>query len=105
MGLRPEAAASGRTVTSGYKVDIGRGERIGRVSSKWFSHPDDERFLSLGALHAAMRYRSERATTRTVETRALRIEAIRAAREAIVARKDADSETFLRKRGFSKPET
>ena len=30
---------------------------------------------------------------------------IRAAREAIVARKDEDRETFLRKRGFSRPET
>ena len=30
---------------------------------------------------------------------------IRAAREAIVARKDEDRENFLRKRGFSRPET
>ena len=30
---------------------------------------------------------------------------IRAAREAVVARKDEDRETFLRQRGFSKPET
>ena len=30
---------------------------------------------------------------------------IRAAREAIVARKDEDRETFLRRRGFSRPET
>ena len=30
---------------------------------------------------------------------------VRAAREAIVARKDDDRESFLRKRGFSKPET
>ena len=30
---------------------------------------------------------------------------IRAAREAIVARKDEDRDTFLRKRGFSRPET
>ncbi len=77
MGSRPEAAALARAVTSGYKVDISRGERIGRVSSEWFSRPDDERFLSLGALHAAVRARSERATTRTVETRALRVEASR----------------------------
>jgi len=33
------------------------------------------------------------------------IAGIRAAREAIVARKDEDREMFLRKRGFSKPET
>ena len=30
---------------------------------------------------------------------------IKAAREAVVARKDEDRETFLRKRGFSKSET
>ena len=30
---------------------------------------------------------------------------VRSAREAIVARKDEDRETFLRKRGFSRPET
>ncbi|MDT7953310.1 MAG: DUF932 domain-containing protein, partial [Acetobacteraceae bacterium] len=30
-------------VTGGYKVDVTRGERIGRVSSEWFSRPDDER--------------------------------------------------------------
>jgi len=28
----------------GYKVDVNRGERIGRVSSEWFSRPADERF-------------------------------------------------------------
>ena len=36
-----------------YKVDISRGSRIGRVSSEWFSRPDDERYLSLRELHAA----------------------------------------------------
>ena len=49
----------------------------GRVSSEWFSRPDDERYLSLSALHEAVLSRSERATARTVETRALRIEASR----------------------------
>jgi hypothetical protein len=42
-------------VTSGYRVDISRGQRIGRVSSEWFSRPDDERYLSLTALHEAVR--------------------------------------------------
>ena len=32
----------------GYKVDISRGQRIGRVSSEWFSRPDDERFTRKG---------------------------------------------------------
>jgi hypothetical protein len=60
-----------------FKVDITRGERIGRVSSEWFSRPDDERYLSLDALHDAVRARADRATARTVETRSLRVEASR----------------------------
>jgi len=32
-----------RDVRGGWKVDVNRGERIGRVSSEWFSRPDDER--------------------------------------------------------------
>jgi len=64
-------------VLGAYKVDISRGERIGRVSSEWFSRPADERYLSLGALYEAVRSRADRATARTVETRALRVEASR----------------------------
>ncbi len=60
-----------------YKVDISRGERIGRVSSEWFSRPDDGRYLSLSSLHEAVRTRADRATARTVETRTLRVEASR----------------------------
>lgn len=63
--------------TPGFKVDITRGQRIGRVSSEWFSRPDDERYLSLSALHQAVRSRSDRATARTVETRSIRVEADR----------------------------
>ena len=67
----PRASGGSRPASAGaYKVDVSRGERIGRVSSEWFSRPDDERFLSLGALHAAVRARAERATARTVETKA-----------------------------------
>ena len=73
--LSPSPAS--RPVSAGYKVDISRGERIGRVSSEWFSRPDDERFLSLTELHAAVKTRAERATTRTVETREVRVEASR----------------------------
>ena len=72
---RASTAGSAPPVTGGYKVDISRGERIGRVSSEWFSRPDDERYLSLTELHAAVRGRAERATARTVETKALRVEA------------------------------
>ena len=65
---------TGLPPSGSYKVDISRGERIGRVSSEWFSRPDDERYLSLTELHAAVRGRAERATARTVETKALRVE-------------------------------
>ncbi len=74
---RTDTARPASPATGAYKVDISRGERIGRVSSEWFSRPDDERYLSLGALHAAVRARAERATARTVETKALRVEASR----------------------------
>jgi hypothetical protein len=33
-----------------YKVNVNRGERIGRVSSEWFSRPADGRPLSLSEL-------------------------------------------------------
>jgi hypothetical protein len=68
---------SGPVPAAGYKVDISRGERIGRVSSEWFSRPDDERYLSLTALYGAVLARAERATARTVETREIRVEARR----------------------------
>ncbi|MFK0207940.1 DUF932 domain-containing protein [Agrobacterium sp. NPDC090283] len=66
-----------RSASSGFKVDISRGERIGRVSSEWFSRPDDERYLSLSDLHRAVTARTERARVRTVETAEIRVEATR----------------------------
>lgn len=68
-------AAAERPVPGAYKVDISRGRNIGRVSSEWFSRPDDERFLSLTALYDHVRGRAERATTRIVESGAIRVEA------------------------------
>jgi hypothetical protein len=64
-------------VSSGFKVDISRGERIGRVSSEWFSRPDDERFLSLTELYDTVRSRADRAHARTIESAAIRVEATR----------------------------
>jgi hypothetical protein len=61
----------------GYRVDVNRGERIGRVSSEWFSRPADERYLSLSELHGAVHGRAERSRTRTAETAAIRAEANR----------------------------
>jgi hypothetical protein len=66
-----------RSGTAGFKVDISRGERIGRVSSEWFSRPDDERYLSLTDLHRAVSERTENARVRTVETADIRVEAAR----------------------------
>jgi hypothetical protein len=68
---------SGQPVSSGFRVDVSRGERIGRVSSEWFSRPDDERYLSLTDLHDAVRCRAERAQARTVESKNIRVEANR----------------------------
>ena len=62
-------------VSSGFRVDVSRGERVGRVSSEWFSRPDDERYLSLTDLYDAVRRRAERAQARTVESRAVKVEA------------------------------
>jgi hypothetical protein len=64
-------------VSSGFRVDVSRGERIGRVSSEWFSRPDDERYLNLTDLYDSVRRRADRAQTRTVESRAVRVEASR----------------------------
>jgi hypothetical protein len=62
-------------VSGSYKVDVSRGQRIGRVSSEWFSRPADERYLSLADLYAAVHGRAARSATRTVESRAVRVEA------------------------------
>jgi hypothetical protein len=62
---------------AGYKVDVTRGQRVGRVSSEWFSRPDDERYLSLSDLMASVKDRAERSRTRTVESAAVRVEASR----------------------------
>jgi hypothetical protein len=61
----------------GYHVDVSRGERVSRVSSEWFSRPADERYLSLSELFVAVRGRTERSRTRTVESAAIRVEANR----------------------------
>jgi hypothetical protein len=66
-----------QVVNSGFRVDISRGQRIGRVSSEWFSRPDDERYLSLTELYDAVKTRADRAKARTVESRAVRVEASR----------------------------
>lgn len=66
---------AGSPVQAPYKVDIGRGHTIGRVSSEWFGRPDDERFLSLSDLYDTVRARAGRTTTRIIESKAIRLEA------------------------------
>jgi hypothetical protein len=72
-----EILDSARNGASGYKVDVARGKRVGRVSSEWFSRPADERYLSLSELFTAVRGRTERSKTRTVESAAIRVGAAR----------------------------
>jgi len=66
-----------RNASGGYKVDVGRGERIGRVSSEWFSRPADERYLSLSELAHSVRDRADRSRTRVVESDLIHVEANR----------------------------
>lgn len=66
-----------RDTTGGYKVDVCRGERIGRVSSEWFSRPADERYLSLSELSRSVRDRADRSRTRVVESALIHVEADR----------------------------
>ena len=66
-----------RPPRGGYKVDVSRGERNGRVSSEWFTRPDDERYLSLDDLWASVKARSERSTSRIVEPAKIHVEASR----------------------------
>ena len=66
-----------RDASGGYKVDVGRGERIGRVSSEWFSRPADERYLSLSELAHSVRDRADRSRTRMVESALIHVEANR----------------------------
>lgn len=63
--------------SGGFRVDVSRGKRIGRVSSEWFARPDDERYLNLSDLYKAVRARAERAQTRTVQSREIQVEASR----------------------------
>jgi hypothetical protein len=56
-------------------VDVNRGERIGRVSSEWFSRPADERYLSLSELARSVGDRAERSRTRVVESALIHVEA------------------------------
>lgn len=71
------SSQNSQPVKKGFRVDVSRGSLNSRVSSEWFSRPDDERFLSLTELYDAVKTRADRATARTVESRAVRVDASR----------------------------
>ena len=77
-----EAAAS----IAPFKVDTSRGRADGRVSSEWFTRPDDERYLNLNDLYAAVHARKVLATAKVIETRTLRVEADRDEPERLALR-------------------
>ncbi|HTM81915.1 DUF932 domain-containing protein [Asticcacaulis sp.] len=64
-------------VSGAFAVDISRGADNGRVSSEWFSRPDDQRYLNLDDLYAATRSRADGAHVRTVQSSQIRVEASR----------------------------
>ena len=70
-------ALNEQTVNGAYRVDISKGEHIGRVSSEWYSRPDDQKYLSLSELYDSVKSRADRAATRTVESREVKVEATR----------------------------
>ncbi|MGO4642489.1 DUF932 domain-containing protein [Mesorhizobium sp. 2RAF45] len=72
-----EIQAPTRNARAGYKVDVSRGQRVGRVSSEWFNRPADERYLSLTDLRNSVRARSQRSRMRVVESERIRVEASR----------------------------
>ena len=71
-------------VTTAYRVDVSRGDRNARVSSEWFTRPDDERYLNLKDLYDATRRRADLAQVRTVRSDQVRIEARRDNAEHLV---------------------
>ena len=82
--MNMQAFASADATAAVYKVDVSRGERVARVSSEWFSRPDDQRFLSLDELARSVRQRSDRSRTRVVDTASIQVEASRNDPERLV---------------------
>lgn len=72
-----QSLSSARPAVAPFKVDIGRGSNVSRVSSEWYARPDDERFLSLTDLHERVLARAQQATTHVIDSRDIRVEASR----------------------------
>lgn len=60
-------------VTAAFKVDVSQGRLDGRVSSQWYSRPDDQKFLNLTDLGDFVRARSELATQRIVDVNEIEV--------------------------------
>jgi len=69
------SAAPSQAVSQAFRVDLSRGHNVGRVSSEWFSRPDDEKYLSLSDLYDRVRRRAESGRTRLIESRTVKVEA------------------------------
>ena len=67
--------AENHAVSGAYKVDTSAGSRDGRVSSQWFTRPDDQRFLNLSDLRDHVAKRSEPAVQTIVDVADVRVKA------------------------------
>lgn len=72
ISLNP-APATTPAVTGAFKVDAFKGTNKSTVSRQWAMRPDDQRFLSLNELRAAVEARSMPCKATVVETRDLRV--------------------------------
>lgn len=70
-----ENTAIADAVTAPFKIDAFKGSRDGRVSSQWFSRPDDERFLSLNDLFEKVKGRADRSHSKVIDVSDIRINA------------------------------
>ena len=74
MTALPLASATPATpAVTGWAVDPSRGGRNTRVASEWFNRPDDERFLSLDDLAAAVDRRARHSHSRVVDVADLEV--------------------------------
>lgn len=68
-----------RTVKPGetFAVDTSRGGHNGRVSSEWYSRPDDQRFTSLDALYQHTKQAADESRATLLDVRGIRVDASR----------------------------
>ena len=59
IAVTNEAANAAPAVTGAFAVDATKGRNVGTVNRQWAFRPDDQKYLSLSELEAAVRARSE----------------------------------------------